>query len=197
VSGAANPSHRNPEILSPLGPAGHSLNKTFPVEPKENPNSKDVVTATQALHHALSVPLGASVGPPGTDGIVLGIGTIPGSIEDVVGGDVHQLRPVLLSGHSEIPCPQSIHLVGPIRIFFAAIYIGHGGGIDHQIRAFPPHGLSHRLGIGDIEIPVSKGHDIEVLLEGLPDILAQHSLGADKHEHPMHGFLSLKVAPSA
>ena len=76
--------------------------------------------------------------------------------------------------------------LAPLGVAFGPVDVGPRGAVDHDASAGATDRALDRLGIGDVDVLVREGHDVDVGGRRVHEVLAQHSSGAGYEEARGH-----------
>jgi hypothetical protein len=137
-----------------------------------------------AAHQLLTGLLGLAVHRARVNGVELGVGAAEGAVEDVVGGDVHEVGTGGSGGVGDVPRSGSVDSRGGRLIGLGAVDVGPGGAVDDRLGPRGVDGGAHGVGVGDVEVGPGERHHFVVPC-GRHDVAAQHARGS-RHEEA-HG----------
>ncbi len=143
-------------------------------------SSDDEVPEAKMADKVFPGQLGLAVNAEGDRRLEFGVGGaswLSITAEDVVGAEMYQLSAEFLRDHRDIAGSQSVHLEGFLLFVFAVVNANTGGGIDDDIRIALEHGSPDGSHVGNFDIGMGKGNDIEVM-QGPAQISAQLSVSA-------------------
>ena len=133
----------------------------------------------------LSGEFRSAVGAGRVDAVPFAVGTVEGSVEDVVGADLHEVAAVGVDGFGEPSDGEAVDEVGPLLLGFTGVDAGVGSAVDDSVRSGLGDGGVHTGSVGDVEPVATSGDD---LVAGFGadarDVASELSLGAgDEYPH--------------
>jgi len=109
------------------------------------------------------------------------------AVENVIGGEVDELRVDLAAGDREISHSQSIYQEGGLRLSFSDVDVVIGGGIEDDFRVGAGERALDGFGIGDIDLAAVPGHHGVMTGAKLANELdAELAGGAEDHHGARH-----------
>jgi hypothetical protein len=100
-------------------------------------------------HELLAGELGGAVDAGGPRRVELPVGPAQTTVEDVLGADLHQVGPGARRAEGDVARAQGVDAEGGLGVGLAAVDVGEGGGVDHQVRR-QGHDAVHRVQRGDV-----------------------------------------------
>ena len=133
--------------------------------------SRAFAPASAQLAGELRAPVGRA--RPGRR--VLGVRLARRAVEDVVGGDVHDVH---TAACGEVARAGAVDGGRARLVGLGAVDVGPGGAVDHRVRARVADGAAHGVGVGDVQVGPGQGDD---LVAGVPcgrhHVAAEHARG--------------------
>ena len=92
--------------------------------------------------------------------VFFGVRSAGGAVEDVVGGEVNQLRVQLPAGHGQVADREGVGDEGGLRFIFGDVHLIVGGGVQHQRGVGLSQDAFDAGGIADIDAGAVETGDV-------------------------------------
>ena len=176
------------ELVARGGELEHRVDEVLAVRAEDPGGADDRVRRGRGgLHRELARELRAPVGADRAGGRVLGVrlGRVAG--EDVVGGDVDDVRAGLGGRGGQVPGAVAVDPRGGGFVGLGAVDVGVGRAVDHRVGLGVAHGGADGVGVRDVEVGAREGDDVVSRGGGRDDVRAEHARGpGDEKAHGRH-----------
>lgn len=158
----------------------HRFQEVLPVLAVQPGRADDEIVAAAADDSLFAMQLGLAVNAGGVGCLFFPArGVVPGSAEDVVGGDMYEQTIVPADGYGQVLYGLGVEQFGQFSVVFGLVYIGIGGTVDDDFHVIVGYHLLYGGSIGDVELD-DIGEDIMVgaLLRYDAHLVAELAVGA-------------------
>ena len=140
----------NAQALALFGCGQHAVHKVIAlaVHPAA---ANDEMLVGELLHIVLPRPLGRAVHRLGVSIVKFTVGLFGMTVEHVVGGQLHHLRPHLAGHKAQVACAQGVDLVGQFRVLLTQSNVGDRRAVNDHIRPVDFAEAEYLVGIGNIQ----------------------------------------------